>query len=1768
VLNDVQRVTVKSLLGSVYLESANVMDSRVVAERGAIAVNAHGHVTGVRILADDLAALYASGTINATNVTSVNNGVSVIGINGVIGRFESFDPTEGTGNVAVTSHNGISGTIKSVAGVVRTSVYGDQNAIVTAGLRSIMNVWGNINGEITTGGITAFARKDISSTITLNAGASALAQSVSTAELVAGGKVDGSVTDATNRTQYATVRALGDVTGNVKIKGQIYVLANNVSGDIESTSRGINIHAAGNVTGNVHAVSDVNIFVGHNITVPGGAGNSGRSDDQAPVSSKQGSVRLAAMGTIMAGVSAGKTIDALAGREITSTSGHAGTGGSFIAFGVVSEATLESDSGDVFVFAGGSLSGSFTTRSGGVRALALSDLTGIFSGSEEVDVTSYGSVDSAQLSGDSVYLFGLQQADGILNGRSAASIESSYNVLGTVNAAVAVAVAGYDSTVNLDSSRSSTVVAGGSVSGIIESNGTASAISASRGSTEGGVSARVEGKVSAESITLGGSVSGLVKSTLGSAFAFAGKNVTSTIDGKTSATAIAILDVSGGEVKSIGPVRAFAYGNVGSKVSSESATAFSIAGNNITGNVRASKNAIVAAVSGTVSGTVSSTDGSSIVIGMDGISGTITSHRHSVALSSGAISSSVTANNGTAIVASLGGEVTGDVDAADYAIVVAFDEVSGNVSADKSIVVVSLADVSGEIDAEEYAVVLAGGNVSAPVTAWNGVLVASLGNVTGSVTAENGSAIVLALGNVTNSVTATGLVAIIALGDVTVTVAQSQDAIVISGGKTEFKPVAPENSAEAFDPSQPGGTASRDFVISGLGNVRGNVQSGRDLVLVSMGSVSSNVSSQGDAVIYAFDGFFSPIPEQLPTVTAAGDAILITAGRGSAEVTAGKNAVIVSLGSAANSVVTGGELAAVITLGSGNNLSISGRTAALASTYGDFSGSVTSSEGVAVVATIGDAFDADIHGALSAVAVTVGSFDGTVTADEEDAGIISLLNANGEVHAGRSALVLSDGIVNTTVTAGEDLLIWARGDVHGSYHAGRDAAVISHGAWDAELRADRDVVFVYGRDSVRGSITAGRWIGDGSQSVPSDPTLIDDVFSRGEILAQILAGTSASSDPDKGRIGTIGAIGDVAGVISAKEIGRIRSGGAVTASLNVNGTAFDAGNAGTAGTVIQQNQSNLATLVPEPVLDPSARDEILADEAAERDAANTQRDQIAIELDASKLVVNTLRQQILNELAEDREAIRSAVDLVKILADLAVAAAQQAEAGKLTETRQYIETLYQKREAGYLKQQQDWEQVVQNAQSILEEAAREWNDLRLKAQSALEQGDQDQLRFRNLALAREQERLREHIDRWKRDLDDLRNRGSSIDGAILLDRIQLALDIFGFVPVLGAGPDAINAIISAGRGNWGDAAINLVAIIPFWGDGAKAGKMLAKAGQEGVQHVDEVGAVVNAVAKNGDSIKLLDKAIDSWCFSPDTLVAAESGKKAIREIEPGERVFAYDYGAGRFVLADVLQRHENLYSGPWVTFSANGENIALTANHPIWVVDGDGLSDRAAPEHLDIREDEGKSLVGRWINSQDLRVGDVLLSRTGGNLVIERVEVSDSVNAPVCNLTVRDYHTFLVGADELLAHNLSWCELLEKKWGREKPQELIELAEKYGYDLKYIHGHHIVMKGANDIWSAGAREILEEYGIKVIYNQTQLAAASKDELFNLAFALNNHRGIHSNAYAKAVWERLKKVVDEGLADELSKSEIADGLKDALQKMREILEKGDIFWPGY
>jgi hypothetical protein len=63
------------------------------------------------------------------------------------------------------------------------------------------------------------------------------------------------------------------------------------------------------------------------------------------------------------------------------------------------------------------------------------------------------------------------------------------------------------------------------------------------------------------------------------------------------------------------------------------------------------------------------------------------------------------------------------------------------------------------------------------------------------------------------------------------------------------------------------------------------------------------------------------------------------------------------------------------------------------------------------------------------------------------------------------------------------------------------------------------------------------------------------------------------------------------------------------------------------------------------------------------------------------------------------------------------------------------------------------------------------------------------------------------------------------------------------------------------------------------------------------------------------------------------------------------------------------------------------------------------------------------------------------------------------------------------------------------------------------------------------------------------------ALAKEPQLYNLCWAINNDKGIHSEAYAKAVWERLSAASAKG----------KDAVIDALGKMREILEKGESFW---
>jgi hypothetical protein len=160
------------------------------------------------------------------------------------------------------------------------------------------------------------------------------------------------------------------------------------------------------------------------------------------------------------------------------------------------------------------------------------------------------------------------------------------------------------------------------------------------------------------------------------------------------------------------------------------------------------------------------------------------------------------------------------------------------------------------------------------------------------------------------------------------------------------------------------------------------------------------------------------------------------------------------------------------------------------------------------------------------------------------------------------------------------------------------------------------------------------------------------------------------------------------------------------------------------------------------------------------------------------------------------------------------------------------------------------------------------------------------------------------------------------------------------------------------------------------------------------------------------------------CFPPDTVVSTETGLRPIAEVQAGDRVWAYDFASGEWRLCVVECRHDSVYDGPLVQIDLGHCKVKATAHHPFWVVQGHQLDERWTPHHLRPGESEGMALAGQWVNSHELRAGDVVCLRRGEWARILRLEQWYE-RTPVCNLTVRGLRTFAVGNSEVLVHNSS-----------------------------------------------------------------------------------------------------------------------------------------------
>ncbi len=168
------------------------------------------------------------------------------------------------------------------------------------------------------------------------------------------------------------------------------------------------------------------------------------------------------------------------------------------------------------------------------------------------------------------------------------------------------------------------------------------------------------------------------------------------------------------------------------------------------------------------------------------------------------------------------------------------------------------------------------------------------------------------------------------------------------------------------------------------------------------------------------------------------------------------------------------------------------------------------------------------------------------------------------------------------------------------------------------------------------------------------------------------------------------------------------------------------------------------------------------------------------------------------------------------------------------------------------------------------------------------------------------------------------------------------------------------------------------------------------------------------------------------CFPAGTLVAAESGLKPIEMIERGERVWGRHQATGRWALEVVEETQQREYRGDWATLRVGGETIAATGGHPFWVIEGEGLANRAVLEELDGDPQTG-GLDGRWVSARDLRVGDLLARREGASEV-EEISIEQREQT-VYNLQIATAHSYAVGRRCWWVHNTSvgQCEIKAPK---------------------------------------------------------------------------------------------------------------------------------------
>jgi hypothetical protein len=317
--------------------------------------------------------------------------------------------------------------------------------------------------------------------------------------------------------------------------------------------------------------------------------------------------------------------------------------------------------------------------------------------------------------------------------------------------------------------------------------------------------------------------------------------------------------------------------------------------------------------------------------------------------------------------------------------------------------------------------------------------------------------------------------------------------------------------------------------------------------------------------------------------------------------------------------------------------------------------------------------------------------------------------------------------------------------------------------------------------------------------------------------------------------------------------------------------------------------------------------------------------------------------------------------------------------------------------------------------------------------------------------------------------------------------LHTIVDVLEMLPSIGTAAGGVHAAIYLAEGDYENAALSALAMVPIAGPAAKwsikggkaaaklLGKGATKAAPGATKAIKETGKrvydavnkpvseFVHGTLKNSrwdDPVANVVNALGfQACFVAGTPVRLVDGWRAIEELLVGDRLLSRSEwdAAGALVACEVTAVHvrEALV---W-ELVLGGQTIVTTAEHPFF------------------------SVERGWVKLQELAVGETLVGHDGQWTKVASVRNTNEWRT-VYNVTVAEHHTYFVGKDEwgfsVWVHNARypvqkdarrWAvaeawrmerELVQatgrgtRKWTDAQKKELLET----GKVRRYV-GHHI-----------------------------------------------------------------------------------------------------------